>query len=280
MRERLLAELPVSERRLDVDGVDTAVLEGGDGPPLVLLHGVGSFAAEWAQVIPQLARRNRIVAPDLPGIGESAPHAEGLSARTAVAWLRSLISQTCAEPPVVVGHSAGGAIAAHLATENPSSLRRLVLVDSSSLGRFRPAPRLIASLVRYGARPSPANRDRFLRQVLVNPDRARRAWGDRWAALEAYDIDQAKRPSVDAANRQLVMRIGARRIAADQLRRINVPVALIWGTADRLMRFRIAEDASEQLGWPLHAIHDCGHGPHIERADAFLEALETATAPS
>jgi pimeloyl-ACP methyl ester carboxylesterase len=83
---------------------------------------------------------------------------------------------------------------------------------------------------------------------------------------------------VDAANRQLVRRIGARRIAADRLRGIDIPVALIWGRADKLMRFRIAEDASEQFGWPLHAIDDCGHGPHIERPNAFLEALEAATA--
>jgi hypothetical protein len=89
MRERLLADLPVSERRLDVDGVETAVLEGGDGAPLVLLHGVGSFAPEWGRVIPQLARRHRIIAPDLPGLGESAKHAGRLDAGAAVAWLQT-----------------------------------------------------------------------------------------------------------------------------------------------------------------------------------------------
>jgi pimeloyl-ACP methyl ester carboxylesterase len=278
MRERLLADLPVSERRLDVDGVETAVLEGGDGAPLVLLHGVGSFAPEWGRVIPQLARRHRIIAPDLPGLGESAKHAGRLDASAAVAWLQNLIAQTCAEAPIVVGHSVGGALAAHLAIQHRSSVRRIVLVDCSSLGRFRPAPALVVALVRYGARPSPASRDRFLRQVLADPERARTEWGDRWAALEAYDIDQATRPNVDAANRELVRRIGARRIAPDQLRRIGVPVALIWGRADKLMRFRIAEKASEQFGWPLYPIDDCGHGPHIERPEAFVEALKSATA--
>ena len=278
MRERLLADLPVSERRLDVDGVETAVLEGGDGAPLVLLHGVGSFAPEWGRVIPQLARRHRVIAPDLPGLGESAKHAGGLDAGAAVAWLQTLIAQTCDEAPTVVGHSVGGALAAHLAIQHRTRVRRLVLVDCSSLGRFRPAPALVVALVRYGARPSPVSRDRFLRQVLADPERARTEWGDRWAALEAYDIDQATRPNVDAANRELVRRIGARRIAPDQLRRIGVPVALIWGRADKLMRFRIAENASEQFGWPLYPIDDCGHGPHVERPEAFVEALGSATA--
>jgi pimeloyl-ACP methyl ester carboxylesterase len=201
-----------------------------------------------------------------------------MHAAAGVAWLHDLIAQTCDEPPTIVGHSVGGALAAHFAIQHGDSVRRIVLVDCSSLGRFRPAPGVIVALLQYGARPSPASRDRFLRQVLADLERARAEWGDRWAALEAYDIDQATRPSVDAANRELVRRIGARRIAPDQLRRINVPVALIWGRADRLMRFRIAETASERFSWPLYPIDDCGHGPHIERPEAFLEALKAATA--
>jgi hypothetical protein len=51
-RERLLAGMPVTERRLRLAGVSTAVLEGGDGPPVVLLHGMGEFAAVWMRVIP------------------------------------------------------------------------------------------------------------------------------------------------------------------------------------------------------------------------------------
>jgi pimeloyl-ACP methyl ester carboxylesterase len=65
-RERLLAGLPVTERRCALAGVSTAVLEGGDGPPMVLLHGPGEFAATWLPVLPQLARTHRVIAPDLP----------------------------------------------------------------------------------------------------------------------------------------------------------------------------------------------------------------------
>lgn len=256
----------------------TPVLEGGDGPPIVLLHGVGSFAPEWGRVIPELVGSYRVVAPDLPGLGESGAPAGRMDPAVAVAWLRDLIAQTCAEPPTIVGHSVGGAIAAHFAIGHGDSVRRIVLVDCSSLGRFRPAPGVVVALFRYGARPNPANRDRFLRQVLADVERARAEWGDKWAALEAYDIDQAKRPSVDAANRELVRRIGSRRIAPDQLRRISVPVAVIWGKQDKLMRCRIAEQARERFGWPLYPIDDCGHGPHIERPEAFLDALRAATA--
>ena len=68
-RARLLSGLPVTERRLRVAGVSTAVLEGGDGPPLVLL--AGEFAAVWMRVIPDLVTTHRVIAPDLPGLGAS-----------------------------------------------------------------------------------------------------------------------------------------------------------------------------------------------------------------
>ena len=70
-RERMLAGIPVSERRLPLAGVSTAVLEGGDGPPMVLLHGPGEFAAAWLPVLPELVRTHRVIAPDLPGHGAS-----------------------------------------------------------------------------------------------------------------------------------------------------------------------------------------------------------------
>src|SRR3989337_255283 len=70
-RERLLASMPVSERRLQLAGISTAVLEGGDGPPIVLLHGPGEYAAKWLGVIPDLVTTHRVIAPDLPGHGTS-----------------------------------------------------------------------------------------------------------------------------------------------------------------------------------------------------------------
>jgi pimeloyl-ACP methyl ester carboxylesterase len=275
-RERLLKDLPVTERRLDLAGVSTSLLEGGEGPPLVLLHGQGGFAQMWGLVIPQLAGSYRIVAPDLPGLGYSEVVASPLDTPAMVAWLGELIEQTCTEPPILVGHSLGGSFAAHFAIEHGDRLRSIVLVDSGSLGRFRPSPAVLAALLRFNARPSPATHERFLHQVFFNSERARAEWGERWEAFEAYHINRAGQPSVGAANRQLLRRIGVRRIQPDQLQKIRVPVALIWGKNDPVMRFGIAEKASARFGWPLHPIDDCGHVPHVERPEAFLEAFHVA----
>lgn len=278
MRDRLLKDLSVTERRLVLAGVSTSLLEGGDGPPIVLLHGQGGFAEMWTSVLPHLVGCNRVVAPDLPGLGQSEVRAGRLDTPRVVAWLSDLIAQTCTEPPTLVGHSLGGSFAVHFAIEHGDRLRRIGLVDSGSLGRFRPAAGVLFALVRYMRHPSVVTHDRFLRQVFVDPERVRAELGDRWAAFGAYHIDRTSQPSVGAANRQLLRRIGVRRIPHDQLRKINVPVALIWGRNDPVMRFRIAEKISAQFGWPLYPIDDCGHVPPVERPEAFVDALHAAIA--
>ena len=85
-RERLLAQIPLNERRLDLAGISTAVLEGGDGPPIVFLHGPGEYAAKWIRVIPDLVKTHHVVAPDLPGHGSSVVPGSVLRQRDGVAW--------------------------------------------------------------------------------------------------------------------------------------------------------------------------------------------------
>jgi pimeloyl-ACP methyl ester carboxylesterase len=273
---QLLEGIPVTERRADFAGVSTQLLEGGNGPPIVLLHGLGGFGAEWGRVIPDLVGSHRVVIPDLPGHGRSGVPASRLDAAAVIEWLRDLVVRTCAEPPTLVGHSLGGGIAARFAAEHSDQIRQIVLVDSTSLGLFRPALGVMVAIMRFGARPSPESHDRFLRQVMVDPERAGTGWGTRWRALEAYDIALADQPSVSAAVDHLARRVAARRISRDKLETIGVPVSLIWGRGDRLMRFKIAKRASARFGWPLYPIDECGHGPHIERPDAFVEALRDA----
>ena len=188
---QLLDGLPVTDRRFDVDGTSTPVLEGGTGSPIVLLHGIGGFAEEWACVIPKLVSNHRVVVPDLPGLGRSRLGNATLDATSVVEWLRLLIDQTCDESPTLVGHSLGGGIAARFAIAHPDTIRRVVLEDSSSLGRFRPAPGLVLAVLRFGARPTRANHERFLRQVMFDPDRTAAEWGTRWSASEGYDIELA-----------------------------------------------------------------------------------------
>jgi pimeloyl-ACP methyl ester carboxylesterase len=274
-RRQVLAGAPVTERRLDLAGVSTAVLEGGDGPPVVLLHGQGGWAGMWLPVVPELMQTHRVVAPDLPGLGASEVPDGPPDAARVLAWLGALIQRTCPTPPALVGASLGASVAARFAIAHPPRLSRLVLVGAGSLARFRPAPGVALAMIRFVARPSERTHDGFLRQIAVDPARVRALTGARWAASQAYLLDRASTPSVRAANRRMLRELGTRTIPREDLARIAVPTALIWGRHDRVMRVRIAEQASARYGWPLHVVEDAGHFS-IEQPEAFRAALRAA----
>src|SRR4029450_4128408 len=124
-REQLLAELPVTDRRLQLAGISSAVLEGGEGPPVVLLHGPGEFAALWGRVIPDLVTTHRVVAPDLPGQGASGLPDGPLDHERVRMWLGELIERTCATPPAVVGHCSPFRERAARGAQPPGSGRQL-----------------------------------------------------------------------------------------------------------------------------------------------------------
>jgi pimeloyl-ACP methyl ester carboxylesterase len=274
-RQRVLAGAPVTERRLELAGVSTAVLEAGQGPPVVLLHGQGGWSGMWLPVIAELVRTHRVVAPDLPGLGASEMPDGPPDAERVLAWIDALIQRTCPEPPALVGASLGASIAARFAIAHPDRLSRLVLMGAGSLGRFRPAPSVVLALLRFIARPSERTQRGFFRRVAVDPARVRALMGDRWEASQAYSLDRARTPSVRAANRRMLRDLGIPQISPEDLARIAVPTALIWGRYDRVMRLRIAEAASARYGWPLHVIEDAGHFT-LEQPEASLAALQVA----
>jgi pimeloyl-ACP methyl ester carboxylesterase len=276
IRGRLLAGVPVSERRLALAGHQTAVLEGGDGPPVVLLHGAGEFAACWMRVVPELVAGCRVVAPDLPGHGASELADKPLDAATVVAWLGELIERTCPSPPVLVGHLLGGAIAARFAIEHPDRLSRLVLVDTYGLGRFWPTPRYALAMLAFTARPTEGSQERLFRQCTFDLDGLREQVGERGRLLESYALDRAREPAMNAALKHLMPQLGMRAIPPAELARIAVPTALIWGRRDRQVRLGLAEAASARYGWPLHVIERAADDPAFEQPEAFLRALRGA----
>src|SRR4051794_22032481 len=193
-RRRLTAALPVDERRLDLAGISTAMLTGGAGTPVVLLHGPGGNAAKWLRVLPDLVARHRVVAPDLPGHGES----EIGDAGRIEAWLGELIEQTCDVPPVLVGYALGGAIAARFAAVHGDRIDRLVLVDALGLVPFDPAPDFARALGDFAADPSPVTHDALWRHCVLDLDGLRERLGDRWEPFAAYNVDRARTPGRQA----------------------------------------------------------------------------------
>ena len=272
-RQRLLAAIPVTERQLRLAGISTAVLEGGDGPPVVLLHSSGEFAALWMRVIPKLVTTHRVVAPDLPGHGASEVADGQLDTDHVVAWLDALIEHTCPSPPALVGHGLGGAIAARFAIAHPDKLSGLVLVDALGLDRFEPAPSFGLALHRFLEQPSERTRDDLFRQCYVDLDGLRQQLGQRWEPLAAYALERAATPGQQAVLGSLMSELGLPAILPADLARISVATTLIWGRQDLQAPLPVAEAASARHGWPLHVIEHAGDDPAFEQPKAFLGAL-------
>jgi pimeloyl-ACP methyl ester carboxylesterase len=274
-RKRLLADVPMEERRLQLAGFSTAVLEGGGGSPLVLLHGPGGNATHWIRVIPDLVTSHHVVAPDLPGQGASEVAEGPLDADRVIAWLGELIERTCPSPPALVGFALGGSIAARFAGARGARISRLVLVDTLGLTSFDPTPRFGLALRNFLAQPTEHTHDVLWRRCAADLDRLRRDMGERWEPFRAYNVERAATPSVQAALGTLMERLGVPPIPPAELARISVPTTLIWGRHDLATPLQAAESASTRYGWALHVIEDCGDDPPIEQPEAFLRALRS-----
>jgi len=267
--------LAVEDRRLQVAGIPTAVLEGGDGPPVVLLHGPVANGLHWRRVIPALTPRRRVVAPDLPGQGETGQTTGG-TREEVLEWLDALVEETCDGPATVVGVTLGGAVAAWYAAEHPERVDGLVLVDALGLAPFAPAPRFGAALNAFLADPGGETYDGLWNVCAFDFDPMRVAMGTSWEALRAYTLEGMGDPRTMAGLGALMQAFALQEIPEDLLARIDVPTTLVWGRQDLATTLVTAEVASARYGWALEVIDDCADEPPMERPEPFVAALERA----
>jgi pimeloyl-ACP methyl ester carboxylesterase len=152
----------------------------------------------------------------------------------------------------------------------------LVVYAAPGVARYRMPLRLMVIAGLFSLRPSERAEERFERFALFDLDRSRRRAPEWFAAFSAYNLQQARRPSVKRAMNQ-VLAAGKARVDGAGLRRIGVPVSLLWGRHDRMVPLVVAERAAADLGWPLHVVEDVAHVPHLEDPGAFVDALGDAT---
>jgi len=246
---------------------EMAVWVGGAGEPaVVLLHGAGDHAGAWAGVLDGLVSRHRLVIPDLPGHGDSAPGEGTIEMATVVAGVVALLESDLARPaaggppPIVVGNSLGGWLALLVGAERPELASRLVVIDG-------------------GGTPGPVDP-----AVLLPADRA--------AAAAVLDLVGAPGPLPDAVLDDVVRRAreGAlgRFMAADdhaefdltgRLGEVALPVDLVWGALDGYFPLPYAEATAAALpAARLTVIEDCGHVPQRYCPDRCAEVLAAVLA--
>ena len=117
-------------RDAEVDGVKLHYLTAGHGPALILLHGYTQTSRMWRPIIPQLAEKFTVIAPDLPGIGDSSIPADGLDMKTAAIRIHALAKSLGIQKASVVGHDIGLMVAYAYAAQFPAEMEKLVLMDA------------------------------------------------------------------------------------------------------------------------------------------------------
>src|SRR6266436_864658 len=120
----------ISSRAEEVDGLRLHYLTAGKGPTVILLHGYAETSRMWRPILPVLAERFTVIAPDLPGIGESAVPANGLDMRSAAISIHALARKLGVERARVVGHDIGLMVAYAYAALFPAEVEKLVVMDA------------------------------------------------------------------------------------------------------------------------------------------------------
>ena len=270
----------LSERSLEVDGGRDSYLVGGEGPPLVLVHGLGGSATNWCELAPLLAPRHRLVIPNLPGHAGSDPvdRADGL--RPFADRVAAVMEHEGAFPAPVVGHSLGGLVALRLALGRPEAVSALVLAASAGLSTGRRFVRelLTAATVlrpgrlagRYRSRVS---RSPWLRRLVFGFVSVADPIGLTDAAVDGFLAGQVLH--ADTASAWRALRDDDPR---QELHRLRCPVLVLWGTEDAQLPLDDAFEFARRLHAPVRVIAGCGHLLIGERPDACADAIESFVA--
>jgi pimeloyl-ACP methyl ester carboxylesterase len=265
------------QRWVEVDGRRVNVLDtGGDGPPLLFIHGWSSNWQIFLLSIAAFMRTHRCLALDLPGFGASEMPAEPISIRGYAKTVDAVCDALGVERVSVVGNSMGGFIGAELALSFDTRVDRLVLVSAAGLSTEHLAQTPSVVLARLVTAGFPYTR-RFESTVVRRP-RLRRAamqWAVRYPEKLSVPLTQELvlsfgKPGFVAALKALLQYSYRDRLAA-----IEIPVLIVWGRNDLLVPVGDAERYRRLIGdnARVEIFEDTGHAPMIERPSRFNELV-------
>jgi pimeloyl-ACP methyl ester carboxylesterase len=256
-------------------------VEAGEGPVLLLIHGMAGTSESWGSVIEALARTHTAIAPDFPGHGGSAPGGGDYSLGSLATGLRDLLVMLGHDRATLVGHSLGGGVAMQFAYQFPEMVERLVLVSSGGLGpevspilraaTLPGADLFIAATASVGQRVGAAlGKGLTALGMRPNADVAEVARG--YASL----ADPERRRAFLATNRAVVGAEGQRIAAVDRLYLADaLPLLILWGDRDPIIPVSHAREAHEALpGSRLEVFEGVGHMPQLENPGRFIAVLE------
>jgi len=253
----------IHSEQITVGGLDIRYFTGGQGEPLVVVHGGGGGAGEWLQSMTELCNHYRIYIPDLPGFGRSQSMDGNYGISEFVEFLEDFTCSLELKCFHLVGHSIGGGIALRYAVKFPHRIGKLVLVSSMSVGReialwieLLSACVVCRSLARVAV---------VILEVV------------KWLVNTIYSPTQFESPLPRAA---VVLGAAMTRLReqattlVNQFSGLSIPTLLVWGSNDAIVPVSNARAAARLIpGCRLHVFDNGGHSVHKKRGEEFARLL-------
>ncbi len=268
------------QRWVAVAGQPVNVIELGEGPAIVFVHGLSGSWPNWLEQLPVFARDHRVIAMDLPGFGHSPMPREHITISAYARILDGLLDTLEVDAATIVGNSMGGFVSAELAIAFPQRVERLVLVSGAGISTYRhrdverlePYLRRVAPMVAVytgwtAARSDwvarrPGLRNLTLGLVTRHPSRLP-------AALAAEQLRGAGKPGFMQG-----LRANIDYPVKERLPEIACPTLIVWGDEDKIIPVRDASVFEELIPSSRKVIFEgTGHMAMLERPTAFNELL-------
>jgi pimeloyl-ACP methyl ester carboxylesterase len=276
---------------VDVDGPVHYLDFGGEGSPLVMVHGLGGNALNWMDVGPSLARHHRVVAVDLAGFGQTPLFNRSAALGANEGLVAGFIERLFDEPVVLVGNSMGGHISILVGADRPELVSRLVLVDPAVPGVHvrRPAPQMLGVMAGLSVpglaetlldrRLKSVSAEQLVRETLAlvcaDPSRLSPEIVAAHIQLtrERSGLGSQNQRAFVQATRSLGLRMADPRFWS-RAGMVKAPVLVIHGELDRLIPVAAARElVSRVRGWELEVLEGVGHVPMMETPDLFIRVL-------
>ncbi|MFP4554567.1 MAG: alpha/beta fold hydrolase [Actinomycetota bacterium] len=272
----------IRKQSVRIHGHDVTYRMAGDGPVVVLIHGIAGSSTTWRAVMPALAERYTVIAPDLLGHGESSKPRGDYSLGAYASGIRDLLAVLDLGAATVIGHSLGGGIAMQFAYQFPERVQRLVLVASGGLGKE------VSPLVKAVTLPGaeyvvPLLLHRKIRELGERPGAWAHSIGLRptdtmseiWRSYTTLTERRGQQAFIHTV-RSVIDVAGQRVSAHDRLYLAEaLPTMIVWGDRDRIIPVDHAYQTAEAIpNARLEILEGAGHFLPWRNADRFLPLLE------
>ncbi|MBK5231987.1 MAG: alpha/beta hydrolase [Thermoleophilia bacterium] len=266
---------------IEIHGQPVTYHRAGEGPPLVLIHGITSSSRTWKSVMPRLAEKYDVIAPDLLGHGRSAKPKGDYSLGAYASGIRDLLVALEVPKATIVGHSLGGGIALQYAYQFPDRVGRLVLVDTGGIDKevnlvlraaTLPGAEFVLPVMFAGPlHDAGLKLRRLLTMVGIQPSADVQGVSEGFSSLTEADARRAFLNTV----RSVIDPTGQKVTAKDRLYlSADIPSLIVWGERDRIIPSSHGQLAHELMpGSQLEIFPGAGHFPFNADPDRFIKVL-------